>query len=224
MALLFWDASALAKRYVTEVGTATVNALFTSTSTHDFATTPWSYAETYSLLLRKLNGGVIDRPMFTTAVTALQAEVVNSPDFRLLSITDATVFASIGIIHQHSLNATDAAILALLLEYTQVLPSGRSGCVVIAADRRLLRAADAEGLKTVDPEALATADVPAFLASLWSYSSHRQPTLSCERRLPTGALARPSLRRYNEAIAHQGHLPSSLLMNTAAFITARAER
>jgi hypothetical protein len=27
MALLFWDASALAKRYLTEVGTSTVNAL-----------------------------------------------------------------------------------------------------------------------------------------------------------------------------------------------------
>jgi hypothetical protein len=49
-------------------------------------------------------------------------------------------------------------------QYSQVLPSGRSGCVVIAADRRLLRAADAEGLKTLDPETLSTASVPAFLA------------------------------------------------------------
>jgi len=64
--------------------------------------------------------------------------------------------------------ATDAAILALLLEYTLTLPTGRSGCVVIAADRRLLRAADTEGLKTIDPEALAAASVPAFLAGLSS--------------------------------------------------------
>jgi predicted nucleic acid-binding protein len=166
MALLFWDASALAKRYVAEVGTATVNILFTSASAHDRATTPWSYAETYSLLLQKLNSGVIDRPMFTTAVSTLEAEVVRNPDFGLLSISDAMVFASIGIISQHNLNATDAAILALLLDYTRVLPSGRSGCVVIAADRRLLRAADAEGLKMLDPEILSTAGVPAFLASL----------------------------------------------------------
>jgi predicted nucleic acid-binding protein len=166
MALLFWDASALAKRYVAEVGSATVNILFTSASPHEMVSTPWSYAETYSLLLRKLNSGVIDQPLFTTAVTALQAEVVLSPSFGLLSITDAMVFASIGIITQHNINATDAAILALLLDYTRVLSSGRSGCVVIAADRRLLRAADAEGLKTLDPEALATADVSAFIASL----------------------------------------------------------
>jgi len=166
MALLFWDASALVKRYFVEVGSETVDALIDNSLPQALATTPWGYAETYSVLLRRLNSGAIDLPAFTTAATALQAEVVSGPNFGLLSISDAMVFASTGIMRQHNLNATDAAILALLLDYTQLLPSGRSGCVVIAADRRLLRAADAEGLKTVDPEALADADVPAFLASL----------------------------------------------------------
>ena len=166
MALLFWDGSALAKRYIAEVGTATVNALFAGVQPHEMATTPWSYAETYSILLRKLNSSAIDRAMFVTAITVLEAEVVYSPDFGLLSINDAMVFASTAIMNHHNLNATDAAILTLLLDFAQTLPGGRSDCVLIAADRRLLRAADAEGFPIVDPEAVPAVDVPALLARL----------------------------------------------------------
>jgi hypothetical protein len=41
MALLFWDASALVKRYTSEVGRETVNALFAIAPMRDMATTPW---------------------------------------------------------------------------------------------------------------------------------------------------------------------------------------
>jgi hypothetical protein len=79
MALLFWDASALIKRYFIELGSDTVDAVYTHSSTHDMATTAWGYAETYSVLLWRLNGGILDLPAFTTAATALQAEVVDDP-------------------------------------------------------------------------------------------------------------------------------------------------
>jgi predicted nucleic acid-binding protein len=166
MALLFWDASALAKRFFGEVGSDTVNALFAGAAPHEMAATPWAYAETYSILVRRLNAGLIDSPTFTTAATTLQAEVVDSPDFGLLPLDDAFIFASVALIRNHSLNATDAAILTMLLDYLQALPLARSACILVAADKRLLRAADAEGLKTLDPEALSVNDVPAFLASL----------------------------------------------------------
>jgi predicted nucleic acid-binding protein len=166
MALLFWDASALAKRYIAEVGTATVNAAFANAGTHTMATTPWSYAETYSILLRKLNSTAIDRSLFTTAITALEAEVVYGPDFGLLSISDAMVFASTTAMSRHNINATDAAILTLLLDYSQTLPSGQSGCLLIAADRRLLRAADVEAFSILDPEAVPAADLPTLLSRL----------------------------------------------------------
>jgi len=41
MALLFWDASALVKRYFVEVGSETVDALLASAPRHELATTPW---------------------------------------------------------------------------------------------------------------------------------------------------------------------------------------
>lgn len=164
MALLFWDASGLVKRYSDEAGRQTVNAVFDQTAPHTLATTPWGYAETFSILLRKLNGELMDRPTFEAAVAALQAEVVNGPMFALLPIDSADVFASTGVMRAYNLNATDAAILTVLLDYAR--SPGAPPCLLVAADRRLLRAAQAEGLATLDPEQTAPDAVPALLAAL----------------------------------------------------------
>ena len=51
MALLFWDASALVKRYMPETGRATVNALFENDPLPEMMGTPWGYLETYSILM-----------------------------------------------------------------------------------------------------------------------------------------------------------------------------
>src|SRR5437899_2739286 len=67
---------------------------------------------------------------------------------------------------QHNLNATDAAILALFLRYLGALQTGSHGCLLVAADQRLVQAARAEGLLVLNPEVLPAADVPALLASL----------------------------------------------------------
>jgi len=166
MPLLFWDASALAKRYAPELGSDVVNALFAGVSPRDMATTPWGYVETFSILLRRYNGGVLDRPSFTTATTALQADIFDSPDFGLLPITDAVIFASVATISRHNLNATDAAILTMLLEYVRMWPANSGLCVLVAADKRLLRAAEIEGLRTLNPESFPAGDVTAFLQSL----------------------------------------------------------
>jgi predicted nucleic acid-binding protein len=164
MALLFWDASGLAKRYTAETGRETVNAVFAHAATHDLATTPWGYAETYSILLRKFNGGAINAAAWAKAVSALQAEVVNAPAFGLLPISDEAVFACVLMMRKHNLNATDAAILTMLLEHAQAVEV--SPILLIAADQRLLRAAAAEGLATLNPEIVSPADVPALLAAL----------------------------------------------------------
>jgi hypothetical protein len=164
--VLFWDASGLVKRYFLELGSETVDALFAAEPTPEMITTPWGYAETYSILLRRLNGGVIDPATFTAAATALQSEVVDGPDFSLLSIRDEAVFASLLMIRQHNLNAADAAILTTLLEFVRGRSPDAVPCVLVASDRRLLRAASAEGLPTLNPETLAATEVPAFLAAL----------------------------------------------------------
>lgn len=80
-------------------------------------------------------------------------------------MSDNAIFASTAAVRRHNLNATDAAILTMLLDYVAAAPSG-GPLVVVASDRRLVRAAEAEGLRALNPETLPAADVPAFLAGL----------------------------------------------------------
>ncbi|MGI4789073.1 MAG: hypothetical protein ACRYFS_09510 [Janthinobacterium lividum] len=85
------------------------------------------------------------------------------PQFRLLSVSDTDIFASITYVQKYSLNSTDAALLATLLRYAQT--TGEI-CVLVAADGRFCKSAQSEGLSVINPELFPAADVPAFLAAL----------------------------------------------------------
>jgi len=163
---LFWDASGLAKRYTAEIGSDVADALFAAVPATAMLTTVWGYAETFSILLRGLNGGRLDQPTFVTAFAALRREIIGSPDIGFLTVDEAAVLAGLPLMQRHNVNATDAALLAVLLRYALARPMGASPCVLVTADKRLVRAAGAEGLLTLNPELIAAGDVPAFLASL----------------------------------------------------------
>ena len=163
MRLYFWDASALIKRYFAETGSDAADELFARVPLTDMVTTPWGYTETYLLLVRRRNEGILPLPDFVAAVTALQAEVVQSPDFRFLPVSDDAVFNSVNVIETHNLNATDVALLLTLLEY-QVISGDE--CVLIACDRRFLRSAEAESVKTINPQLVAASEVAELLDNL----------------------------------------------------------
>jgi len=153
MAELMWDASALVKRYVQETGSDTVQALLSRAPPHGFITTVWGYAESFSILLRRHNAGVISTPAFNTATAALRNEVLAQGDVIFVAVPDTVVIGSIGLMRQHNLNATDAAILTAFLQYGWSRPRAIR-CILVAADKRLIRAARAEGLEALDPEAV----------------------------------------------------------------------
>ena len=111
-----------------------------------------------------MNGGALDAAGFAAAVSSLQAEVVDSAEFTLFTVSDTAIFRSVGLMQKHNLNSTDAAILTVVLEVAR--SSNAPVCVLVASDQRLLRAAQAEGLRTLNPETTTLADVPAFVASL----------------------------------------------------------
>lgn len=162
---MFWDASALAKRYAPEPGSDTAEALFTH-APRRMITTPWGYSETYSLLRRKREDRRISTAVFTQAVSALQLELLGY-EFDLLTVDDDAILYGAVFIERYSLNSVDAALLTTWLRYVQALPTEeRSSCVLVAADQRLVRAAIAEGLTALNPETFPAADVPTFLASL----------------------------------------------------------
>ena len=163
MAFLFWDASALAKRYTNEVGRETANALFDTIPDLQHGSTMWSYAETYAILVRRQNGKLITKADFNLSASALQQEVLTNAAFLLLSISEMALLASLPLIRKHNLNSADAVLLRTLLDYAH--SPNAPICVMVAVDKRLLRAAQAEGLPTLDPETASVADA-ALLATL----------------------------------------------------------
>ena len=163
---LLWDASALVKRYYAESGSATVDVIFDNVPFSQMVATYWGYIETYAALVRKRNRGEITTPALWSSVAALQTEVLDSLDFRLLTIEDEDLLDCIPYVEPYSLNSADAAIMATYLRYVHDRPPGSITAVLVAADMYLLRAAAAEGIPTLNPEAVAVADIPVLLASL----------------------------------------------------------
>lgn len=161
MPIVFWDASGLAKRYTDENGRLTVNRIFAEAVPEEMYVTPLGYSETYSILIRKHNSGLLDSRAFWTATNALRSEVIGAPGFGLLSITDALIFGSLASMGTHNINSSDAAILATYLQFQR---ASRVPCFLVASDKRLLRAAEAEGLNVLNPEEVASAEVAGMLA------------------------------------------------------------
>ncbi len=167
MLVLLWDASALAKRYAPEIGSDTVEAFFTAVPKAKMVSSSVSYVEIVSILLRKFNRGAIASVAFHAAKSALRIELINDPEFVLLSIDDIAFYLGIALMEAHNLNATDAALLILFQSYIQTFaPDSRTNFLLVAADERLVRAARLEGMPAINPEIMLAADVPAFLAAL----------------------------------------------------------
>ena len=163
MKQFLWDASSLVKRYVEETGSLSVHALF-GISQALMLVTFLGYAETAAILRRKFNQGVVTQIQFTDARKLLRQEVLDGPDFALLTVDDAAFLGGVSLIDQYNLNSSDAALLDAYLRYAQT--QSPSECVLVASARRLLRAAQAEGLPVLNPETVLAANLPSFLAAL----------------------------------------------------------
>jgi len=159
--IILWDASGFVKRYFTETGTETVNAIFASTPRQFMAITPLGYAETYSILLRRYNGGVLKLATFNNEASNLKDEVLGIFGFRTLSVSDAIIFGSLLLMQAHNINSAEAAILATYLRFQK---ASRQPCLLVASDKRLLRAAMAEGLNGLNPEEVAAGDIPGWVS------------------------------------------------------------
>lgn len=162
--LLFWDASALAKRYFVEIGSETVNALRESPYEFLIASTLMGYVETYSILIRRKNDGTLNETGFEQAINNLYWETIANANFAMVAVDESTTIAGVDLIRKHNINASDAIILSTLLRFA-MLP-GAPVCVMVAADRHLVRAADSEGLIVINPQLVLPADAMALCRSL----------------------------------------------------------
>jgi predicted nucleic acid-binding protein len=79
------------------------------------------------------------------------------------SIDNETILHSIPLISRYNLNASDALFLHQALNLHELLKTMEQYLVLVASDRRLLRAAEDKGLLTLNPEETTPPDAEALL-------------------------------------------------------------
>ncbi len=152
MVWVYFDASALIKRYSQEIGTPLINEIFRLIPLGRMVCASIGILEIVSILTRKVNDGRLDRALFNQAMIEFKAEVVDHGDFAATPINDALLFSALELIAKHHLNATDTIVLRSALDLRQALQASGDDLVLCASDKRLLRAAQVEGIQSFDPE------------------------------------------------------------------------
>jgi predicted nucleic acid-binding protein len=159
----YLDASALAKRYASEIGTPLIDRLFAQVSLDRLYVFNIGVAEVVSLLVRKKNTGHLAAPVLTQALLEFGKEICSATLVRKLTADHGLVTAALPLIELHSLNATDAVILSSALDLVGDLRKTGDDLALVASDQRLLRAAQTEGLTTLNPETQTQADLDVLL-------------------------------------------------------------
>lgn len=146
MSTLFFDTSALIKRYLAEPGSSWVKTQTAPVAGNTIVVSQITQVELLSVIARHQRGNLIS----TQQATALRRVVITHATVEYLEVTvdGLLIVATRRIVSQHYLRSLDAIQLASALEARRVLPGPIE---FIAADRRLLAAAAAEGFATDDP-------------------------------------------------------------------------
>jgi predicted nucleic acid-binding protein len=150
MLRLYFDASALVKRYAAEEGTALVNEILRQIPLDQLTCATIGVLEIVSVLVRKHNDGRLPAQLFGQAMLELHQEIIENEAFVITAIADSLMIAALALIGRHNLNATDAIILKSCLDFQAGLPDDR--VILCTSDKRLVRAAQHEGLTVFDPE------------------------------------------------------------------------
>jgi predicted nucleic acid-binding protein len=159
----YLDASALGKRYAPEAGSANLDHLFGNVSPDRIALFNVGIAEVVSILVRKKNGGRISPATLAGALVDLGSEIIHSTGIRKVVADDALVTVALPLIEAYSVNSTDAIVLRSALDLAASLRPAGNDMVLVASDKRLLKAAQAEGLLTFDPETQTQAELDALI-------------------------------------------------------------
>lgn len=165
MQLVFFDASALVKRYAQERGTNVLNKLFESLHPSQMTCSTVTILETLSILVRKRNDGRLERPLFEDTVRKFRTEIVENRLFVATSVDDNLLLRSSDFVVKHNLNATDAVILRSALDLRATLRAAGDDLALWTSDKRLVRAAQAEGIAVIDPEVASVEDVQRGLGT-----------------------------------------------------------
>jgi predicted nucleic acid-binding protein len=152
MTSFFLDSSALAKRFVPETGSPSMDYLLQSVEEHRIYLLNIGYAEVVSVFVRKRNAGLISAAQFGNALINLEKEIIKSPGKFVLSFNNSVTTDALALIVKHSINSTDAVLLQVGMDVAEYLRIGGDKLALVSSDQRLLGAAKVEGLLTFNPE------------------------------------------------------------------------
>jgi len=158
-----FDASALAKRYVFELGRNVVDLIFDRAWPVRTCCLLLGVGETTSILVRAHNGGKLSDDEFKQQMVNFNAEVLNNSDFLSIHVERDTIIASFSLIEQFSINSTDATVLRVALELNDAMQAVAQKLVVVCSDKRLVRAAENSGIVVCNPEQVTLAEVQRLL-------------------------------------------------------------
>ena len=150
-AYFYMDPSALVKRYHDEEGTGLVNKLFGKLEARQerFTASVWSIAESVAVLNRIKNRLKMEEDDFSKILMSFLSEI---KQFHFLAVNDERVLASIPYSLTHNINSSDGLHLKTVKDLEKAVNLLGQTVVLVAADRRFLRAAENEGITTFNPE------------------------------------------------------------------------
>jgi predicted nucleic acid-binding protein len=150
MAAFIFDASAIVKRYVQEVGTGWVQALSAPAAGHELFLSRVTRVEVTATITRRGRGGLPGGVSFTTLLSQFRYNAIHQ--YNILEIIPAFLIEAERLAEVHGLRGYDAVQLAVAMSLHQDrLAAGMSGITLISADGELNTAAQAEGLAVDDP-------------------------------------------------------------------------
>jgi predicted nucleic acid-binding protein len=142
--VIFFDASAVAKRYFQEIGSDRVNELWNGPEIpSSLALLP---CELISALNRKRRERSLPRGAYQTIKKQIGEDLGKIP---VVPINTELIELSLRLLEAYPLKTLDSLYLAGALGLQLAL---KEPVLFIAADRQLLQAAQAEGLRVLNPE------------------------------------------------------------------------
>ncbi len=150
MTYVYLDSSALAKRYMVEVGTGWIRTLTDPAANNTIILSDITRVEVAAALSARYRGGTLTLAERDAAIKLLVQHI--TIQYQMIPPNTTTLDRALMLTQQHRLRGYDAVQLATaLLVNTRYGMAGLAPLVFVTADQDLMTAARAEGLNADNP-------------------------------------------------------------------------
>lgn len=146
MGILFFDSSALLKRYIVERGTERVLELVDGNDR--ITVSRLAHVEIVSVVVRRAKGGDIDEDHASEVISTLEEELRTR--FSVTEVQSSTLTRAVDLVKSRGLKAADA--IQLVCGLAAASGTNRDGFAFVCSDVALNMAAQEEGLRVLDPQ------------------------------------------------------------------------